>query len=609
MTSRTTPPPPAESLGTLLATTLARLAPAGDRDLLARTVRLLCRDHDQGHMCTSLRDWQQRSAEPGEPPFPALAAWREELARSGLCGDGSPAAAATPLVLDPQDRLYLLRHFRAEQSILAFVRERLAGGPLATAPALQATLRELRLLPETPAAEPDWQLAAIAAAARSRFAVLTGGPGTGKTTTVAALLAVLLHREPRLRIALAAPTGKAAARLGEALRARTAEFPQLRAAHGTLQCKTLHRLLGYLPLDDTFRHNRDRRLPHDLVVVDEASMVDPALLQALVAAMRPDARLLLVGDRDQLAAIAAGQVLGDLCRAAAIERGVGPALATFCAEATTQHLPVQPGAGPLADCVIALQKNWRFGRQPGIGTFASALARRDASTALAALAAGHADLHHTTSADAALATVADALVAAATAPDAATALRALSSVRILCASRHGPNGTIAWNRRVETLLAQHGVRTDERWYRGRPILVTANDPQNELWNGDLGVAWPDPDGRPQIVFHGTTAADGERAIVVPRLPAHETAWAMTVHKAQGSEFGTVLLVLPEVDGPLWQASLVYTGITRAQQRAVLLADAELLQQGLRRWPSRSSGLADALAGPQTTSAAAASTPP
>jgi exodeoxyribonuclease V alpha subunit len=334
-------------------------------------------------------------------------------------------------------------------------------------------------------------------------------------------------------------------------------------------------------------------VPFDLVVVDEASMVDPAVLAVLCRALPDDARLVLVGDRDQLAAVAAGQVLGDLCRAAAPERGCGQALARYVHEATGMQLPVQAEAPPIADHVIALQTNHRFGSQPGIAGFAQALARRRPDDALAVLRHGHRDLVRANDADDALARLAPELLATARAASdgAEAAAKALQQVRVLCALRSGPMGTEAWNRRVEALLAAHGVRTDDPWYPGRPILVTANDHQNRIWNGDLGVVVRDGDRRAVAFAQG----DGTLRLVPPlRLPAHETAWALTVHKAQGSEFAHVLLVMPDKPGPLWQASLLYTGVTRARTRAVLLAADELLADGLRHWPSRASGLAAAL---------------
>lgn len=579
---------------------LARLARGGDPELLRRTVALLLHQRESGHVHARLDEWQ-RQALPGDPtPFPALGPWCASLAATGLCGDGTPGEPPLPLVLDSRHRLYLRRHHRAEQTVLQGVRARLAAPPLLPAAALRQALGELRLLPTT-GSPPDWQLAAVAAAARCRFAVLTGGPGTGKTTTVARLLAVLWHLDPGLRVALCAPTGKAAARLGEALRERAAEFPALAARAAAMVPSTLHRLLGHLPLQDTFRHGPDQPLSFDLVVVDEVSMVDPAVLAVLLGALRPDARLLLVGDRDQLAAIAAGQVLGDLCRAARPEAGVGEDLAAFVREATGMELPVQPHAAPIADHTIALRTNHRFGRQPGLGGFAQALAARRADEAFTALVHGHADLSLEPDADAALRRVADALTTAARTTEPEAALAALSAVRVLCATRRGPDGVLAWNRRIEAFLARRGVPVDAPWYPGRPVLVLQNDPQNQVWNGDLGVCLPGPDGPPAVWF--PVPGQPPRPLAVARLPEHETAWAMTVHKAQGSEFRTVLLAMPSVDGPLWSAPLVYTGVTRARERAIVVAAEPLLREALQRWPERGSGLAEGLSAPATSGGA------
>jgi exodeoxyribonuclease V alpha subunit len=285
-------------------------------------------------------------------------------------------------------------------------------------------------------------------------------------------------------------------------------------------------------------------------------------------------------------------VLGDLCRAALPERGVGPALAGYVQAATGMALPVHEDAPPIADAVVALQQNHRFASQPGIGGFAQALAARDVPAALAVLAAGHPDLVAEADADAALQLVAPALLAASAAATPAQALPHLWRARVLCATRHGPMGAGAWNRRIEALLQQHGHRVHEPFYLGRPVLVTVNDHQNQIWNGDLGVV-VEHDGRRFVAFE---TADGWREISLLRLPAHETAWAMTVHKAQGSEFDQVLLAMPDVPGPLWQAPLLYTGITRARSRAVLCAPPALLRDGLANWPQRGSGLAAALGG-------------
>jgi exodeoxyribonuclease V alpha subunit len=242
-----------------------------------------------------------------------------------------------------------------------------------------------------------------------------------------------------------------------------------------------------------------------------------------------------------------------------------------------------------------LWQNHRFGRQPGIGAFATALMRRDAAAAGRALFAGHDDLVHEPDAQLALVTVFDPLLAqrdAAAAGDADAALAALAHARILTAQRRGPTGAVAWNRLVERELEARGHRVDHPYYIGRPVLVTENDHQSRIWNGDLGVAGRNDRGRVVVWFK-----DGNgrvRELNPRRLPAHETAWAMTVHKAQGSEFDDVLLAMPDRDGPLWNASLLYTGVTRARRRAVVVADPALLAASLANWPERSSGLADAL---------------
>ena len=570
-----------------IADTLVTLAKGGDLDLLRATVALLCQQRDEGHVCVSLQQWQGQQLE-GRAAFPSADAWRAQLFATQLCNAGAEDAPPCPLVLRNNDRLYLLRHFRTEQRLLGFLRARLKAPDVATPAHVRSALQAVGLAAER-ASVPDWQLAAVATAASRSFAVLCGGPGTGKTTTIARLLAVLLHLRPQLRVVLAAPTGKAAARLGEALRERAAGDNRL----GAIEAKTLHRLLRYQALDDQFLAGPDHPLPYDLIVVDEASMVDPAILAALCAALRPETQLLLVGDKDQLAAVAAGHVLGDLCRSARPELGVGEALGVFVQAATGMQLPVQAKAAPTANATISLVENHRFGNQPGLGAFAQAMAARDAAAAMQALLAGHDDLRHTTDRDAAQTFIEGPLLAAARATDPAAALQHLKRARILTASHRGPHGTVEWNRRIESMLRQHGVRVDPTWYDGRPVLVTANDYQSQVWNGDLGVVLHDAERRPFVWFPGP---DGNpRAIAASRLPPHETAWAMTVHKAQGSEFDDVLVSMPDRAGPLWQASLVYTGVTRARSRAMVLADPALLAPCLGNWPTRSSGLVDSLA--------------
>lgn len=579
---------------------LARLARGGDRELLRELVRTLGAGQSDGHVCVDLRAWCDEPREPGAPPRPDLDVVRRELLATGVVGDATEAdgtAAPVPLLIDGEQRLYARRHLQAERRIASFVQRRLSRPPDATAARLRDGLEALDLLPER-ADTIDWQLAAVVAGAARSLTVLCGGPGTGKTTTVTRLLSLLLQQRADLRIAVAAPTGKAAARLGEALAARAAERPELEHALSGLEPRTLHRLLGYLPLEDAFRYGsaRDARLPYDVVVVDEVSMVDPAIFAELCAALDDDTRLVLVGDKDQLAAVSAGQVLGDLCAAARPELGVGAELAALVASTTGMALPVQPDAAPIANATVALATNHRFGTQPGIGGFAEALMQRRPDDALDAVDAGHDDLRRTDDRERALQDFEPHLLHlldAARSGDAERALAAVPHARVLTAQRLGPTGAVEWNRRIEARLgALDRLRSDDPFYIGRPILVTANDQQNRIWNGDLGVVGRGPDGAPEVWL--PDAHGGARRLNPRRLPAHETAWAMTVHKSQGSEFDHVLLVLPERDGPLLHASLIYTGVTRARRSATICADRELLSLGLRRWPARRSGLADAL---------------
>ncbi|MGK0302600.1 MAG: exodeoxyribonuclease V alpha subunit, partial [Planctomycetota bacterium] len=335
-------------LATLHGDLLCRMATGGDLELLRQLVMALGSARDEGHVCIDLVRWINEPLEADEAPKPDLVTLREQLLATGVVASAAvnvdlteAATSPLPLVLDAQDRLYTLRHYRAELRIARFVQDRLQREPTTTPEKLRATLGAVGLLPEVPLTEPDWQLAAVVAGATRSLTVLCGGPGTGKTTTVAKLLSALLHDDPAMRIAIAAPTGKAAARLGEALQERAAAQPELSEPLANLDPRTLHRLLGYLPLDDAFRFGRDKKLPYDLVVVDEVSMVDPAIFAVLCDALPDETRLVLVGDKDQLAAVAAGQVLGDLCHAALPEHGLGEQLATFVTHATGMPITAQ----------------------------------------------------------------------------------------------------------------------------------------------------------------------------------------------------------------------------------------------------------------------------
>ena len=429
-----------------------------------------------------------------------------------------------------------------------------------------------RLLRARKRTKRDLQKFAAEKAVANRFTVITGGPGTGKTRTVTTILQLLFSQPGAedLRIALAAPTGKAAARLTESIR----------SVREDLKATTVHRLLGYLPDSPYFRHAAEHPLPADVVIVDEASMVDLALMAKLVLAVPPAAQLILLGDRDQLASVEAGNVLADICAAA---------------EAAVPN-------EPLHGSVVALTRNYRFAESGGIYRVSSAINAGDTDRTIGALRENEDDEVHwqtlpplTNLAGALRHRVVDGFRGYLEAGEPQEALARLQTFRILCAVRHGPFGVENLNALTEELLADAGLLTPQRsWYRGQPLTITRNDYNLGLFNGDSGVILPDreSDGELRAFFF---SPEGKlRRFLPARLPLHETAFAMTVHKSQGSEFERLLLILPEKDGPLLTRELLYTAITRARRHAEIWAPEGVLRGAIARQVRRNSGLRDAL---------------
>jgi exodeoxyribonuclease V alpha subunit len=454
------------------------------------------------------------------------------------------------------------------------------------------------------------QALAAAAAVLRRFAVVAGGPGTGKTTTVARIVALLAEQaaangEPDPLVALAAPTGKAAARLEEAVHASALDLdvdPGVRAQLLGLGASTLHRLLGWRPDSHSrFRHDRANRLPHDVVIVDETSMVSLSLMARLVEAVRPEARLILVGDPGQLTSIEAGAVLGDIVGPATTSLRLSEPTRAALSEASGHEVQAaDPGPGAaIGDGIVVLDRTHRYGT--AIGAVADAIRRGDADAVLEALADPAGDEVTWIAADpgdpgagGALAAIRDRAVAtartvtgAARAGDAAAALTALGGFRVLCAHRRGPHGVSAWTAHIESWLADAlaGFATEGRWYPGRPLLVTENDYGLRLYNGDTGV----------VVTDGRTSAAFERRGEIvhfspARLNAVETVYAMTVHKSQGSQFATAAVVLPDATSPLLTRELFYTAITRAREHLILAGTEEAIRAAVDRPIARASGL-------------------
>lgn len=403
------------------------------------------------------------------------------------------------------------------------------------------------------------------------FSIITGGPGTGKTTMVARMLTEMVAREPELRVALAAPTGKAAARVSETMRQRlgTLAADDATRARVPAVAQTLHRLLGYRPWNDRFERNQDNPLGEDLAIVDEASMVDVLMMDALLRALKPGARLILVGDHNQLASVDAGDVLGALCRAA---HAAGP-------------------GAPLYECVTWLTKSWRFEEHPAISALANAILAGDPEAVLAVCADGlRPDVQLNPpppDTDILLAPLVSHLEECLNAASPAALLGALDHFRVLAPERKGRLGVEGINIAIERWLARRGHPVHERWYHGRPVLVTANDYSTGIFNGDLGVVWRTSDS---VMVHFPAEGGGTRAIAPAKLPLVATAWAMTVHKSQGSEFDEVLVVLPEHESRVLGRELLYTAATRARRAVTIFASEAAMRQAVARPAERTSGL-------------------
>ena len=549
-----------DSSDVVVAQRLTALAKDTD-ERVALAVAFVVRAVRAGSVCVALADVEQHSA-IADLPWPPAGEWLAAVAASPLTVD--------PTVLHLDDGLlyldrYWIEECRVAEDVLALAGARRSG----SVPDIN------RLFPDSFAE----QRGAAQLALSRALTVLTGGPGTGKTTTVARLLALLaeqaeLDGKPRLRIALAAPTGKAAARLLEAVQLEVDALALAdRERLPALAATTLHRLLGSRPdTSSRFRHNRENRLPHDVIVVDETSMVSLTMMARLLEAVRPDSRLLLVGDPDQLASVEAGAVLADLVE------GLTAVVDSPVATLVTPH---------------------RFGES--IGALADAIREGDAEAAVGVLAAGGehiewVDVHQPAEVlRKVLVPHALRLREAAVLGDADAALKTLEQHRLLCAHRRGPYGVAYWNRQVERWLSE---QTDmplwADWYVGRPVLVTANDYGLGLYNGDTGVAVLRDGG----LRAAMATSAGPVQFATGRLADVETMHAMTIHKSQGSQAVEITVLLPPTDSRLLTRELLYTAVTRAREKVRLVGSADQLRAAVTRRAIRATGLSRRLAGGQ-----------
>ena len=563
-----------------VAVRLTRLAGAHD-DLVALGAAFAVRGPRLGHVLVDLATIRETATvDADEPvdlsalPWPEPDVWVNRLEASPLVavGEAAKTDGARPLRL-VGTTLYLDRYWHEERQVASDLRT-FGDGPHATADdgVLSDGLKRL-----FPGDADSGQRRAAATAVQRRFAVVAGGPGTGKTTTVARIVALLAEQaaaagEPPPLVALAAPTGKAAARLEEAVRGEAAKLDvsdDVREQLLDLHASTLHRLLGWRPGSHSrFRHHRSNRLPHDVVIVDETSMVSLSLMARLAEAVRPDARLVLVGDPGQLTSIEAGAVLGDI---------VGPAT---------------------GEAIVVLDRVHRFGG--AIALLADAIRGGDPDEVIAVLRSQPADVTwiavDVEQDDAPVEALREEAVAAGRAVvqaardgHAREAITALGAFRVLCAHRRGAQGVSAWTARIEGWLASaiDGMHPDGPAYVGRPLLVTENDYELRLFNGDTGVVVQSGPDRVSACFE----RGGELLEFTPtRLGAIETVFAMTIHKSQGSQFDTTVVLLPAPTSRILTRELLYTAATRARRRLILVGAEETIRFAVARPVARASGL-------------------
>ncbi|MEE4263147.1 MAG: exodeoxyribonuclease V subunit alpha [Desulfobacteraceae bacterium] len=551
--------------------------------------------------------------QPGQDPVlcPPVEKWRQKL--EAYPAVGKPGERC-PLILDDHNRLYLYRYWEYENKLAVSIRDR-ASGMLAdfNPGGVKATLN--RLFPSTEEEGIDWQKVAALIALLKRFSVITGGPGSGKTHAIAGVLALILACTSRskLNIYLTAPTGKAAARLGESILGAKEHLDCSPSIKDLIpgDVFTIHRLLKPISGTPYFHYNSDNLLPADVVVVDEASMVDLALMSKLLQATAPHTRILIVGDKDQLASVQAGSVLGDVCDRQAIHgfsKSFLEQIVRFSGM-SMENFAQGPGDGSgLQDCICVLQNSHRFSSQSGIGGISRAINCGDINESMTLLknsaetAVEWVEINTPMEMQSQLAPrIIDGYKKYLTIKDPVLAMDAFNEFKILCALHIGPYGAGSVNNLAEQVLQRKNLigpkpAGSHPWYRGRPVMITRNDYSLNLFNGDFGITLPDPEASSEdhLYVYFRDAAGKVRRFLPHRLPQHETVYALTVHKSQGSEFDQVLLVLPDKDYPLMTRELIYTGLTRARTKVSIWGTEPVLTSSISRKIERSSGLRETL---------------
>lgn len=584
----------------------------GQHPIMLMIAALLSAETMTGHVCLALTDVAPEKLFAGRHPELATEFWQQmgepdEQTLYQSVRQANAVSLATdnkisPLVLSGE-YLYFQRMWQYEQYVAHF---------FSNTPIHKQNVSQIRdvldgLFPNTN--EIDWQKIAAAVAVTSKVSIISGGPGTGKTTTVARILAALIKLETKhdhnIRIELAAPTGKAAARLTESLGEAMQKMPLTDEERMVLpnHAKTLHRLLGAQPESQQFRYNRENRLSLDVLIVDEASMVDLPMMGKLLESLPENATLIFLGDKDQLASVEAGAVLGDICQFA--DNGYSEARAAELSALTGYSMEnyTSPNGPTIRDSLCLLRKSYRFSADSGIGQLALAVNDGNISAAQQLLSQPRSDVHSYVqeTADDYAKILLDAaenykeyLLAVKSKENPERVLKKFNQYRLLTALRDGPFGVVGLNDKLEKLLHRQGLINRpynllNKHYAGRPVMISRNDSPLGLFNGDIGIILPDEENELRAYFQ---FPDGTiRGVQPNRLPQHETAYVMTVHKSQGSEFAHTALVLPQVYSPVITRELVYTAITRAKKELSLYGSPKVLRRAIETPTKRRSGLA------------------
>lgn len=560
-----------------LTESLARVSSEASTQALL-SVALVSHEVQAGHVCLEIARWAGREVPTSEHGtstlrMPEYDAWLDELQRSPLVSRDPGQGPKRPLILDGEGRLYLARYYDHEIKLA----KRLCHFAQATPAQASPELAGLdALFPPQPDGQEDRQREAVIASRERRLSVIVGGPGTGKTSTVVRLLAVLVQDAlrslaPAPRILLAAPTGKAAQRLGEAIELARERLPvdaQVKAAiPGT--ASTVHRALGSIPGSATrFRHSREQPLECDILLLDEASMVDLALMRRLLDAVPDHARVILLGDPDQLVSVEAGGVLIDLCKSA------------------------DDAQSPLFGCKSTLTRSYRYPAHSGIAALATAVHAQDYDAVLDVLKSNLSDVRFGPSPEEgglprSLESEAKQGYRGLSESSLEKKLSALDTFRVLCAHRSGPGGVEDLSPKLARCVSGRARRPEDN-YAGRPVLITQNDYVSRLFNGDVGVLHRG-DGAP-LQAHFRVNPLTVRSLSLARLPRHESVYAMTVHKSQGSEFERVAIVLPEKPSPILSRELLYTAITRAKLGVSVYGSEASIRAAVMQRTERASGL-------------------